>query len=45
MDIRDFYKQFCSEEYDSKGRLCRFEITAADDFNFAYDAVDAIAAL
>lgn len=45
MDIRDFYKQFCSEGYDSKGRLCRFEITAADDFNFAYDAVDAIAAL
>ena len=45
MKIRDFYKQFCREGFDEQNRLNAFEVTAPDDFNFAYDVVDAIAAL
>ena len=45
MNVKDFYKQFCQEGFDAEGRLNHFEVTASDDFNFAYDVVDEIAKL
>jgi len=45
MQIENFYKQFCREEYDENGVLSRFEPVVPDGFNFAYDVVDKIAAL
>ncbi len=43
MDIAYFYKKFCKEGFDEKGTLNSFEITHADNFNFAYDVIDEIA--
>ena len=45
MEMKDFYKQFCREAFDENGHLTEFEVTAAPDFNFAYDVVDRIAEL
>lgn len=43
--IDNFYKQFCNEGFDENGVLNSFEPVYADNFNFAYDVVDAIAAM
>lgn len=45
MEMKDFYKQFCKEGFDENGILNEFQVTAADDFNFAYDVIDKIAEL
>ena len=45
MEIKNFYKQFCIEEFDEDGVLKHFDVKAPDDFNFAYDVVDKIAEL
>lgn len=45
MEMKDFYKQFCIEEFDEDGVLKHFDVKAPDDFNFAYDVVDQIAKL
>ena len=45
MEIKNFYKQFCIEEFDEDGVLKHFDVKAPDDFNFAYDVVDKIAQL
>ena len=37
------YKQFCHEIVDENGALQRIALDYPDDFNFAYDVVDAIA--
>lgn len=42
--MKDFYKRFVKEELDDEGRLKKFELDLADDFNFSYDVVDAMAA-
>ncbi len=39
------YLRFCHEEFDENGVLSRFVPVYADNFNFAYDVVDAIAAI
>ena len=36
------YKQFASETVDGEGRLTAISFHCADDFNFAYDVVDAL---
>ncbi len=41
--IQEFYKQFCTESFDHNGILTNFDPVFADNFNFAYDVVDAIA--
>ncbi|MBQ8599276.1 MAG: AMP-binding protein [Oscillospiraceae bacterium] len=38
------YKRFCTEEFDSEGRLSSFRLNVPENFNFAYDVADAIAA-
>ena len=38
------YGKFCEEQTDEQGRLVRFRLKYPDNFNFAYDVVDAIAA-
>ncbi len=45
VDLENFYKQFCKEEFDANGVLTKFELTYKDNYNFGYDVVDAIAAL
>lgn len=37
------YQNFCSETFDDKGRLQTIRLHYPEDFNFAYDVVDAIA--
>ena len=37
------YKQFCNEIFDENGRLKKITLNYPDNFNFAYDVVDAIA--
>ena len=37
------YQQFCREEFDSQGNLLSFSLTYPENYNFAYDVVDAIA--
>lgn len=44
-DMEHFYQNFCKEGFDEQGVLNYFEPTLADNFNFAYDVVDAIARL
>ncbi|MDR1673872.1 MAG: AMP-binding protein, partial [Oscillospiraceae bacterium] len=41
--MKEFYKQFVKEEYDSDGIIQKFCLNIADDFNFGYDVIDAIA--
>ena len=38
------YKKFCEEVFDSQGRLEKLRLRYPENFNFAYDVVDAIAA-
>ena len=38
------YEQFCAEQFDREGRLIDISFHYPDNFNFAYDVVDAIAA-
>ncbi|NLE13213.1 MAG: AMP-binding protein [Clostridiales bacterium] len=38
------YKHFSRETFDESGKLIKFELDFEDNFNFAYDVVDAIAA-
>ncbi|MBQ1455459.1 MAG: AMP-binding protein [Thermoguttaceae bacterium] len=38
-----FYQQFCREQFDAEGRLIDFSLEYPENFNFGYDAVDAIA--
>lgn len=45
MRIDDFYKNFCTEEFNSKGVISAFKPKYNDNFNFAYDCVDALAEL
>lgn len=40
----EFYQQFCEEAFDSEGRLTGFRLKYADNYNFGWDVVDAIAA-
>ena len=42
--MNPLYTKFSKSGFDEKGRLTSFEITCRDNFNFAYDVVDAIAA-
>ncbi|MFV0399264.1 MAG: AMP-binding protein [Oscillospiraceae bacterium] len=42
--MEDFYKQFCKLGFDNNGVLNAFEPVVPDNFNFAYDVVDEIAA-
>ena len=37
------YKKFCTEQLDEQGRLKYFSLRYPENFNFAYDVVDAIA--
>ncbi len=37
------YKQFCREEFNEHGTLVGFSLHHPDNFNFAYDVVDAMA--
>lgn len=45
MEIKNYYKQFCTEGFDDNGILNKFELTCPDNFNFGYDIIDGIAAL
>ena len=38
------YKRFCQEEFNEHGTLTRFSIHHPDNFNFAYDVMDVLAA-
>lgn len=44
MDVKELHKKFCREETDDRGVITKFEIDCPDNFNFAYDVVDTIAA-
>jgi acetyl-CoA synthetase len=44
MDMENFYKQYCEVSFDEKGVLKTFRGTVPEDFNFAYDVVDRLAA-
>lgn len=43
--MKNFYKQFVNESFDSNGILNKFELNAPDNFNFGYDVIDEIARL
>lgn len=38
------YKRFCQEEFNEHGTLTRFSIHHPDNFNFANDVMDVLAA-
>lgn len=42
--MNPLYTKFSKSEFDEEGKLTSFDITCDDNFNFAYDVVDAIAA-
>lgn len=42
--MKPLYKKFSRSEFDADGKLERFTIQCPDNFNFAYDVVDEIAA-
>lgn len=44
MDMKLLHKQFCRETFDKDGVICGFEPVYEDNFNFAYDVIDRIAA-
>jgi len=44
LKMLDIHKKFCKETFDHKGHLINFEPVYENNFNFAYDVVDAIAA-
>lgn len=41
--MRQIYKEFVEELYNDRGELARFQVTANEDFNFAYDVIDRLA--
>lgn len=41
----NFYKRFCKTGFDENGVLNYFEPIVPEGFNFAYDVMDAIAAM
>lgn len=41
--MRNINLRYVDEAYDADGMLCRFDVKAPEDFNFAYDVVDDIA--
>lgn len=43
MEMKDLYKKFVSDEFDSNGVLTKFEVHVPDNFNFGYDVIDEIA--
>ena len=43
--LNNFYKDFCTEEFDKNGLLTKFRAKYEPNFNFAYDVVDKIASL
>lgn len=43
MEMKDLYKKFVSDEFDSNGVLTKFDVHVPDNFNFAYDIIDEIA--
>ncbi|MGN0665691.1 MAG: AMP-binding protein [Huintestinicola sp.] len=43
MNVQDVHMQYVKEEFDEKGIIKSFELVLPDNFNFAYDIVDAIA--
>ncbi len=43
MKTEDFYKRFCEESFDENGVLNAFKPVYQENFNFAYDCVDALA--
>ena len=43
MEVKDLYKQYCIEGFDSNGIIDKFELNCPDNFNFGYDIIDAIA--
>ncbi|MEG0272618.1 MAG: AMP-binding protein [Hydrogenoanaerobacterium sp.] len=45
MSAENFYKRFCTEEFNDDGVLVGFKLKYADNYNFAYDVVDEIAKL
>lgn len=45
MEVKNFYQQFCKEEFDERGVLSRFELNCPENFNFGYDVIDGLAAL
>lgn len=42
--VTELYKKYCEEGFDENGVLNHFKALPTDNFNFAYDVVDAIAA-
>lgn len=42
--MQPLFNKFSRSSFDENGRLCNFEIVCKDNFNFAYDVVDEIAA-
>lgn len=44
-DMENFYRKFCNVTFDDQGVLSSFEPIVPNNFNFAYDVVDTIAAL
>ena len=42
--MENFYKRFVNEEYDSSGAVTKFDLNLKEDYNFAYDVIDEIAA-
>ncbi|MEG1874598.1 MAG: AMP-binding protein [Angelakisella sp.] len=44
-EVEELYRRYCREEFDRHGVLCRWEPVVPQNFNFAYDVVDEIAAL
>ncbi len=43
MEMKDLYKKFVSDEFDSNGVLTKLDVHVPDNFNFAYDIIDEIA--
>ncbi len=42
--MRNIHAKYVTETYDDQGRLTFFKVNAPEDYNFAYDVVDDIAA-
>lgn len=43
MEVKDVYKQYCTEGFDENGVLNKFELNLPLNYNFGYDIIDAIA--
>ena len=43
--MKEFYKRFVNEQFDSNGNLVKFELDLKDNFNFSYDVIDELAEL